>query len=207
MKTVQMAPLTTFKQRAASLGLGLGLAATMALSAVMPALAADGTVPGSINVNGGGYSVAATGNQAEFTVLLDGGNQTTTDTFGLATTDATGSGAGWDVQITVGTFAEVLDSTKTINVSPKITGVAIETGSTGTAPSDSGLAARYASGAKVDVSSTAKVFGADAGTGLGASTITPTMQITVPANAHVDSVSGGYTGTITVTMAAPLVTP
>lgn len=42
MKTVQTRPLTTLKQRATRFGLGLGLAATLALGAALPALAAPG---------------------------------------------------------------------------------------------------------------------------------------------------------------------
>ena len=50
MKTVQMAPISTFKQRVARLGFGVALAATLALGAVMPALAAEGDTLSLIHI-------------------------------------------------------------------------------------------------------------------------------------------------------------
>ena len=76
--------------------IGLVAAAASALFA-QPALAASATVSGNVNAGTLSISTSAT---PSFSVTLDGTDKTGSYTVPTTVTDATGSGAGWNLTIT-----------------------------------------------------------------------------------------------------------
>ena len=104
----------------------------------------------------------------------------------MAVADATGSNLGWNLTITSSVFTSG-SHTLAANAS-SITGATITPGA-GTAPTV--VALTY----PLTINATAvKFFSATAGTGMGSSTITPTINVAVPGG----TAPGSYISTITV---------
>jgi hypothetical protein len=177
-------------QRIARFGLGLGLAATMALSAAVPALADD--VTGTVNVTAGNLTMNTASDAPTLAVTLTGLDQQVSDNWNIPVVDARGSGAGWSIQMSAGAFTGMQGGTeRTLAAAPAITGVNIATVD-GTAPTNG---TSYGSG--IAISSAQKVVSVAADSGMGSFTVAPTLRINVPAETYAATT---YTGTITVTI-------
>lgn len=174
-----------FKRRTLGIGFGLVMMSILALGSAATALADGGPVTATANLGAGALSATATVvNTSNFT--LNGANQIYSYTLPVAVTDATGSNLGWNLTITSSVFTAT-GGTLGANAS-SISSVAITAGA-GTTPTV--VALTY----PLTINATAeKFFSATAGTGMGSSTITPTINVAVPGG----TVPGSYTSTITV---------
>src|SRR5262245_57560302 len=173
------------KQRLARLGLGLGLAATMAFGAVVPALADE--VTGTTNVAGGSLTMSAT-DAPSIAATLNGTDQTPIDTFDISVNDARGSGAGWNLQITSTAFSNGGGSPKLLSTAAaEITAVGLTCDQgTCTDPANAityPLAVPTTSAAPTAV----KFFSAAADSGMGDFTVSPTLRVSIPANTYAGS--------------------
>lgn len=203
MKTVQIDPKNTPSQRAARFALGLGLAATMALSAVMPTLAAPDL---TITAAPLGFGVAPVVNAATG-VTLDGTNKTSTYTINLDVNDPTGTGAGWNVTMTSTTFVgpatgSAPNAGKSLSATASTIAARAEvtcsTSTTCTPATDVAavVAYPYAVPAAVAAPTATKMTSTAAGTGLGRMTFSPSVNIAIPANTY----AGTYTSTVTLAL-------
>lgn len=110
MTTVQMAPLTALKQRATRFGLGLGLAATLALGAVMPTLAASDpglTITGTpVSAAAGTLTYSLDGQAADSSaaIALDGKAHSIAIVVPVHAVDHSGDDAGWHTTFSLSTF-------------------------------------------------------------------------------------------------------
>lgn len=184
-------------------GLGLGLAATMALSAVMPTLAADGTV----TITGGtlAFGTAPVVNAATG-VNLNGLDTSTPYTINLDVNDPTGTGAGWNVTMTSTTFAGPPTGTAANTGKSLATGASTiaarpatscYSGSTCTLATDGTVVSYpYTVPAGAVAPTATKMYSAAANTGLGRMTFSPTVSIAIPANTY----AGTYTSTVTLSL-------
>jgi WxL domain surface cell wall-binding len=173
----------------------LGPLATIAtlLSLSVPALAATSTVNGTVAA---GSLSLATSASPSFSVTLDGTDQTASYTVPTTITDASGSGAGWNLTITSTQFSTGGATPQTLpTTASQITAVSNTCvgGSTCTNPTN---AVSYP--VSVPAASTPptaiKYFNAAANTGRGKFTNTPTVAVAVPANAA----AGSYSSTLTL---------
>jgi hypothetical protein len=170
------------------------------VSAMLFALAASAAadpVTGTSTVNAGELTMDASDAPA-VDLTLDGTDHTVSDEFDITVNDDTGSGAGWNLQITSTIFSA--DGGKTLAAdTAAITGVSVANAGAGTytAPVNGttyGPLTVPAGAAEPGV----KFFSAAADTGMGRFKITPTFQVFVPANAY----AGNYSSTITITVAS-----
>ena len=172
----------------------LGLAALAASAvAATPALAASATVTGNVNAGTLSISTSAT---PSFSVTLDGTDKTGSYTVPTTVTDATGSGAGWNLTITSTEFTTGGGSPHTLSTSASsLTGVTNSCvgGATCTNPTNSiGYPVGVPAGSTPPTA--VKYFNAAANTGQGQFTNTPSVSVSVPANSY----SGAYTSTLTL---------
>ena len=178
-----------FHKRVLGLSVGLVMLTLLILGSTATAFADGGPVTATADLGGGALSATATVvNTTGF--VLSGADQTYSYTLPVAMTDATGSNLGWNLTISSSQFTSGPDTLST-NAS-SITAVAITDG-TGIAPTASTLSHDYTSPLPINATA-AKFFSATAGTGTGSSTITPTIDVAVPAG----TTAGSYTSTITV---------
>ncbi len=212
MKMLQTGPMTTLKQRAARLGLGLGLAATLALGAVMPALAADpgltitGTpvsaTPGTI-----AYSIDGGSGGATNTIALDGLAHRIAFTVPVHAVDHSGDDAGWKTSFSLTAFK----TAGNVVLGEGSLGV---TAATGAACDISGTPAQVCSNVDAAVTNgvapttyttdggALKVFSSDANThvagiGMGQYDYNTTFTLALPSTAK----AGTYASTLMVTAA------
>lgn len=188
--------MQTLKTRIKRVSLGLGLAAMLAVSAVVPALA--DTVTGTVGITGGTLAMAATDAPA-LTATLNGTNQNVTDTFVIDAKDNTGTGAGWKLQITSTQFSTGGATPKTLSTTAaSLTGVtAVCDAGTCTAPTN-GITYPLTVPAGATAPAAVSFYNAAVNTGMGDFTVTPTLQVAVPANAY----AGTYSSTVTITIAS-----
>ncbi len=188
--------IKTLKARIARLGLTLGLAATLAVGAVAPALADN--VTGTATITGGSLAMAAADAPA-LTATLNGTDQNVTDTITVDAKDNTGTGAGWKLQVTSTQFSTGGTTPKTLSTTATtITAVsAVCDGGTCTNPTNS---VTYPLTVPAGTLAPAAVsfYNAALNTGMGDFTVTPTFQVAVPANAY----AGNYSSTVTLTIAS-----
>lgn len=187
--------MQTMKYRIRRATLAIGLAATLALAAVMPALASSGT--GTANVTGGTLSETTTV-APTVSVTLNGTDQVPTYTLAVGASDNTGTGAGWNLTITSTQFSTGGATPKTLaTTASSVTGATSASNGTGTytAPTN-GITYPLTVPAGTTAPAAVKFFNAAAGTGLGSFTITPTVGVSIPANAY----AGTYTSTITLSI-------
>jgi hypothetical protein len=148
------------------------------------ASAADGT----LTLTGGSLTLATVADFSYPSTQLTGASFNLTSSFVADVTDATGSAAGWNLTAQIGTMTAT--GGKTIAAAGHtITGVT-RTAGTGTAPTNSTTYAMQIP------TSTAKIYSANANTGMGQSTLSFATQLTVPAATLV----GDYTATLTVSL-------
>lgn len=174
---------------------GLGLAGMLTAAMVVPAFADD--VTGTADVTGGVFAMAAADPPA-VAVTLDGTNQTVADPFDISVNDPTGTGAGWNLQITSTTFSTGGATPKTLSTSASsITGVnAVCDAGTCTAPTND-VTYPLTVPADATAPSAATFFSAAADSGMGDFTVTPTFSVDIPANTY----AGDYSSTVTITSA------
>ena len=184
--------MQSLKNRIKHFGLGISLATTLAVGAVVPAFADD--VTGSVDITGGSLTMAATDAPA-LAATLTGASQTVSDTFDIDVNDATGSGAGWSLSITSTTLSTGSQELSTSAASLSGVSVVCDTGAC-TDPTNSNA---YPLTVPADATAPAAVefFDADVNTGLGDFTVTPTYEVSLPADAY----AGTYNSTITITIA------
>ena len=172
------------------------VAATVSLLAALApqsALGASATVTGSVNAGTLSISTSAT---PSFSVTLDGTDKTGSYTVPTTVTDATGSGAGWNLTITSTQFTTGGGSPKTLATSASsLTGVTSSCagGSTCTNPTNS-VTYPVAVPAGSTPPTAVKYFNAALNTGAGQFTNTPTVSVSVPANTY----AGSYSSTLTL---------
>jgi len=161
-------------------------AALLAGTLVAPAFAATATA----TVTGGSLTM---GTVADPTVAatLGGIDQIVHFDIPVTVTDATGSGLGWNLTISASTFTGTGTTPPTLDPAALAVGAAPAISTTsGTAPTDG---VTY-SGPLTVTSGGVKYFSATAGTGMGDSTETATMNLAIPAATKADA----YTSTVTV---------
>jgi hypothetical protein len=169
----------------------LALAAALILAASAPA--ADVTATATVT---GGTRSLSTSATPSVSATLNGTDQTPAYTLPMTVNDFTGTGAGWNVTITSTTFSTGGGSPKTLaTTASTVTSLSATCAGPGTCtnPTNSisyplGVPAAGTAPAAV------KLFNAAANTGLGAFTVTPTVQVSIPANTY----AGTYTSTVTV---------
>lgn len=139
--------------------------------------------------------VSAPGN-VSFSATLNGTDQTVTSNQGLDVSDATGSGAGWNITATSTTFTTgthtLSTSATTVTATPT---TACDAGSTCTLATNS-VSYPYTLPAGGTAPTATKVFNAAANTGLGNETVTVVWRLAVPATTF----AGTYTSTWTISL-------
>lgn len=172
------------------------LAGVAALIAV-PAVLAD-AAPATATVTGGSLS-ESTSSTPSVSVTLNGTNQVPTYTMAIATNDQTGTGSGWNLTVTSTTFSTGSVSPRTLSkTASQVTGVTSACArGTCTTPTNS-ITYPLTLPADATAPTAVKLFNAAANTGMGDFTVTPTVGVTIPANAY----SGTYTSTITLAVAS-----
>ncbi len=133
-----------------------------------------------------------------FNATLNGLNQTATAAQAINVSDATGSGAGWNLTATSTTFAQGAHTfpttATTITAAPT---VACDPGVTCVRATKTALVTYpYTLPAAATAPTATRFFNSRAGRGMGDQTITPTWRLAVPANAY----SGAYTSTWTISV-------
>ncbi len=167
----------------------------LALALVVAATARAATIGVTATVAAGpAISVAANGTPS-FAVTLNGADQTTPYTLPVTVTDATGSGAGWNLTVTSTTFNDGKGHAFATNAST-ISSVssACASGSTCGAPTNNVSNTNLAVPAGTTAPSAVKYFNATAGSGLGKVNVNATVNVAVPANV----LAGTYSSTVTV---------
>ncbi len=179
-------------KRLSKLVLAAAVVGAMALTATTSALASNVTATATVTAGTLTLSTSATPSVSS---TLDGTDQTPSYTLPMTVNDYTGSGNGWNVTITSTTFSTGGGSPHLLSTSAS-TATAVSSscnGGTCTAPSNAigyPLAVPAGSSAPTAV----KLFNAAAASGMGGFTVTPTVQVAIPANTY----AGTYTSTVTV---------
>jgi len=167
---------------------------SMAIGGSAIAAFADSSTGTTVAVNAGTLTESGPASVSATAVTLNGSDQTTTYSLGLTVTEARGSGAGWNLTITSTTFTSgshtLSTSASSIIAAPA---VSCNAGSSCTNPVN-GMSYPAGLPAGATAPAAVKFFNAAVNTGLGKFTITPTVTISIPANAF----SGSYTSTVSV---------
>lgn len=175
---------------------GVILAAVGLLALAVPA-AADSTTA-TLNVTGGSLTETAPTTGPSASVTLDGTDQTTSYSMAVGVSDLRGTGAGWNLQVTSTQFSTGGTTPTTLAAGAStVSGVvsACKSGGTCVAPTNS-VTYPLAVPAGATAPTPVKLFNAAAATGLGRFTVTPTVQVAVPAT----TLAGTYTSTITLSI-------
>lgn len=186
--------MSTRKQRLSRLVAGLGLTLALAAGTIMPALAAEATLDASATITPGSLTVTAA-DAPTFSHQLTG-DLAVVDSDGTSTIDVadlTGSGEGWNLQVSATPFALVGDATETlgdfsINSAP-VTCVS--------AGGECGDLASDTTGGVIDAGGIT-VLSADPGEGMGRFQFKPDFSLEIPATA----MAGDYESTVTFTITA-----
>jgi hypothetical protein len=158
----------------------------------LPAVAATATATLTSGTLGFVSAPANTG----FNVSLTGKDVVTTATQTFDVSDATGSGAGWNITATSTAFKAGSNSLSLTSVTVQaVPTAACEPGASCTLASN-GVSYPYTLPAAPSAPTATKVFSAAANTGLGNQTVTLVFQLAIPANAF----AGNYTSTWTYTL-------
>ena len=169
------------------------IAALLGFAALHPVTAEAATATATGTVTAGTLSLTTAATPA-FSVTLDGTDKTPTYTVPSTAEDATGSGAGWNLTITSTPFSTGGGTPRTLSTSAStITGVTNVCATTCTAASNA-TAYPVSVPAAATPPTAVKYYNAAADTGMGRFTNTPTVAVSVPANAY----AGTYTSTLTI---------
>lgn len=170
----------------------------MLLALVTSTAAFADSTPGTEVVNGAGSVTESISSPTIPSATLAGVDQSINYTLPITVVDATGTGNGWNLTITSTTFTTGGGSPHTLATnasSIESVDSSCVVGSTCTDPSNA-VSYPLALPAGASAPSAVKFFSADADSGLGKFTITPTISIAIPANTYASS--SGYSSTITV---------
>ena len=163
----------------------LGALCLTALTVTAAALAGTLTPTGTVT-GAAGMSMALPGNPS-FTDTLDGTDQTVFWSAVLGVTDARGSGAGWNLQISATSFSDGSGHTLAPGAVTAVAAACVG-GSSCTSSTN-------AIGYPLTVTGTAaKFYNAATATGMGKVNVTPTVDVVVPGNSY----AGTYTSTVTL---------
>jgi hypothetical protein len=168
--------------------------AALAVALVGAAAASASNVNATATVSAGTLSLSSSA-APTVSATLDGTDQAPSYTMPMTVNDATGSGNGWNVTITSTTFSTGGGSPHLLSTGAStVTGVtsACATG-TCTNPTN-GISYNLAVPAGGTAPTAVKLFNAAANSGLGNFTVTPTVQVAIPANTY----AGTYTSTVTL---------
>lgn len=168
------------------------LLAALGASLVAASSAFAANVTATATITGGTLSLASSA-APTFSVTLNGTDQTPSYTMPMTVTDATGSGAGWNVTVTSTAFTT---GTKSLaNAASTVTAVssACVAATTCTNPTNSTTYPLTVPAAATPPTAV-KLFNSALNSGLGSFTLTPTVQVAIPANTF----AGTYTSTITL---------
>jgi WxL domain surface cell wall-binding len=172
-------------------GMVAAIAATLALSGVFAGSAHATSATATLTAGALGF--VSTPPAVSFSATLNGLNQEPTTTQALDVSDATGSGAGWNLTATSTTFtagAHTLStSATTVGTAPAL---ACDASSTCTAATNA-ITYPYTLPAAVTAPTATKLFNAAEKTGLGNQTVTPTWKLAVLSSTF----AGTYTSTWT----------
>lgn len=154
---------------------------------------ADSTT-GTATVNAGTLTEANATVPAP-SATLNGTDQTVNYTLAITVIDATGSGSGWNLTITSTTFTTSAPVHTLATSASSLTGVtAVCFASTTCTDPTNAITYPVAVPAGGSAPTAVKFFNAAANSGMGKFTITPTINISLPANTY----AGTYTSTITL---------
>lgn len=185
--------MKVFKWRIASLILAFALVILLALGDLRITFA-DSTT-GTVTLSAGSLT-ESNATTPTVSATLNGSDQTPTYSLAVTLTDATGSGNGWNLTITSTQFTTGGGSPHTLSTTASsITGVTQTCvgGATCTNATNS-ISYPVTVPAAASAPTSVKFFNASANTGMGKFTITPTVAVTLPANAY----AGTYNSTITL---------
>jgi hypothetical protein len=173
--------------------IALAVAAVVA-TAIGVARGDAANITATATVNAGSLTLTSSASPST-SVTLNGTDQTPTYTMPMSAKDETGSGSGWNLTITSTQFSTGGGSPHTLATNAStMTGITSSCAQgTCTGPTNSisyPLAVPAGSGPPTAV----KFFNAAANTGMGDFTVTPTVQIDIPANSY----AGTYTSTVTL---------
>ncbi len=172
----------------------LALVAVLALAITSPSFADE--VTGSASVLAGTLNLSATDDPEFADTTLNGTDQTQTDTIAISVEDFTGSGDGWNLQITSTAFNS--GSHALANNALTILGVsALCNGGQCTNPTNN-IGYPFTVPAAAEAPAPGKFFNAAVDSGMGSFTVTPEFQLAIPADTYV----GDYESTITITLAS-----
>jgi WxL domain surface cell wall-binding len=181
-----------FKQPLVRRSLLASLVGAIALAAASTATAANVTATATVTAGTLSLSTSAT---PSVSATLDGTDKTPNYTLPMTVNDATGSGTGWNVTITSTTFTTTAPVHTLSTSASTVTGTTATCagGTTCTNPTNS-ITYPLAVPAAGTAPTAVKLFNAAANTGMGNFTVTPTVQVAIPANTY----AGTYQSTVTV---------
>src|SRR4051812_17414196 len=184
------APTPSRSRRPAAL---LALALAAVLAAPLAALAGTSSnVTATATITGGALALSSAATPS-VAVTLDGLDKTPTYTVPITITDPRGTGAGWNVTLTSTTFTTGGQSLSTSASS--VTSVTSACGASSTCTNaTNAIAFPVTVPAAATAPAAVKIFNAALNTGMGLLTVTPTVQVAVPANVF----AGSYTSTLTL---------
>jgi len=177
------------------------VAVAAAVSITLPGAALAATTA-SVTLSAGSSSFINSTPAATVTfpaTILNGTQQSVTATLAFDVGDATGSGAGWNVTATSTSFTSgghTLPATATTVQS--LPSISCDAGASGCTNASTTVSYPYALPAATTAPTATKLFNANAGTGMGDQTFTPTWTLAIPA----DAVAGAtpYTSTWTFSL-------
>jgi hypothetical protein len=187
------ASLTTWRRRSLrAMRVSLLCAVACGVASVAPAYAATGTA----TITAGTLAFVSAPPNVSFSATLNGADQTVTQTQALDVSDATGSGAGWNITATSTTFTAGAKTLATASTSVASAPTkACDAGAACTLATNS-IAYPYTLPAATTAPTATKLFNAAVNTGLGNEMITPTWGLSVPAATF----AGTYTSTWTISL-------
>jgi WxL domain surface cell wall-binding len=173
-------------------GLASGVVFGLALVGASGALAAN--VTATATVTAGTLSLSTSASPG-VSATLDGTDQTPTYTLPMTVNDATGSGTGWNVTVTSTTFSTGGGTPKLLSTTASTATGVTSSCATGTCTNPtSSIPYPLTVPAGSTPPTAVKLFNAAANTGMGKFTVTPTVEVSIPANTY----AGTYTSTLTV---------
>jgi len=180
----------------------VALAAVATAGAAALPVASQATTAASVTLSAGSLAFINSTPAATLTfptTTLNGTNQTVTSTLAFDVGDATGSAAGWNVTATSTTFTSTthtLPTTATTIASAPT--ASCDTGAAGCTPATTNVSYPYTLPAATTAPTATKLFNATANTGMGNQTFTPTLTLTIPANAVASGTAYSSTWTLSL---------
>lgn len=126
-------------------------------------------------------------------VTLNGTNQTTSYSFNINVVDARGTGTGWNLTMQASQF-ETAGNTHQLNSNASTLDSVADACATGSCSASGGATQKPGS----NLSTVTKIWSAGSGEGMGSWTITPTVDVAIPANTY----AGTYISNVTVALIA-----